>query len=260
MIASLKRLPTPAMIMACVALFVALGGASYAAGVLPKNSVGTVQLKKKAVSAAKLQKNAVASAKVKNDTLTGADIRESSLGRVPSAGAADNAAHATSADSATNATNAANADNATKAADADNAAALNGRAANQLVRAASGTQGSPLQTAPNSTAYVTAAEATITAPGPGYVIANGAINLSLISGGPGLVRARLRESAGPAAPDQESTDPTADLAPTYVFTVNQAGTKTYQLQFRSGGSPIWGGFNGVITAIYVPFGGSGNTP
>jgi hypothetical protein len=256
----LKRLPTPAMIVACVALFVALGGASYAAGVLPRNSVGTAQLKKKAVSAAKLQKNAVTSTRVKNDALTGADIRESSLGRVPSAGDAANAAHAASADSATTARNAANAANAAKAAEADNAAALNGRAANQLVRTAAGTQGSPLQTAPNSTAYVTAAEATITVPGPGYVIANGAINLSLISGGPGLVRARLADSAGAAAPDQESNDPTADLSPTYVFKVDAAATKTYRLQFRSGGSPIWGGFNGVITAIYVPFGGSGNTP
>ena len=34
------------------------GGVSYAAGVLPKGSVGTAQLKKKAVTGAKLQKNA----------------------------------------------------------------------------------------------------------------------------------------------------------------------------------------------------------
>jgi hypothetical protein len=253
-----RRLPSPAMLVACTALVVALGGVSYAAGVLPKNSVGTAQLKKKAVTAAKLRKNAVSSPKVKDDALTGADISESSLGRVPSAANAADAAHATSADSATNANNASNATDAANAADA---AALNGRAANQLVRVAKGTQASPLQTPPSSTAYVTAAEATITAPGPGYVIVDGAINLARIGGVGGLVRARLRESGpGPAAPDQESTDPTADLSPTYVFPVDAAGTKTYKLQFRSGGTVDWGGYNGVITALYVPFGGSGNTP
>jgi len=37
------------MVVACLALTVALGGVSYAAAVLPKNSVGTAQLKKNAV-------------------------------------------------------------------------------------------------------------------------------------------------------------------------------------------------------------------
>jgi opacity protein-like surface antigen len=58
------RLPSPAMIVACIALVVALGGASYAAAVLPKNSVGTAQLKK----------GAVTGAKVKNGSLKAADF------------------------------------------------------------------------------------------------------------------------------------------------------------------------------------------
>ena len=37
--------PTPSMVVACIALLVALGGASYAATVLPPNSVGTAQVK-----------------------------------------------------------------------------------------------------------------------------------------------------------------------------------------------------------------------
>lgn len=49
--------------IACVALFVALGGVAYAA-VLPKNSVGTKQLKK----------NAVTSAKVKDHSLQATDF------------------------------------------------------------------------------------------------------------------------------------------------------------------------------------------
>lgn len=78
---------TYANVMATVAVFIALGGASYAATQLPKNSVGTKQLKN----------NAVSGAKIKNGAVTGAKIKLSTLGTVPSA------------TNATNATNAANA-------------------------------------------------------------------------------------------------------------------------------------------------------
>lgn len=88
--------PSPAMVIACLALGIALGGTSYAAIKLPKNSVGTKQLKK----------NAVTSPKVKNNAITGADVLESSLGQVPSAASATNATNATNATTATNATNA----------------------------------------------------------------------------------------------------------------------------------------------------------
>lgn len=49
------RRPSPAMVVACLALAVALGGTSYAAVKLPKNSVGTAQLKKNAVTAPKIK-------------------------------------------------------------------------------------------------------------------------------------------------------------------------------------------------------------
>jgi len=65
--------------------------------VLGKNSVGTAQLKKNAVTAKKIANNAVITAKVKDDSLTGADVLESSLGKVPSAATADQAASAMSA-------------------------------------------------------------------------------------------------------------------------------------------------------------------
>src|SRR5215208_8457198 len=77
------RLPLPAMIVACVALIVALGGVSYAAGVLPKNSVGTAQVKKEAVTRAKLKKNAVTSAKVKNGSLLADDFKPGQLSAGP---------------------------------------------------------------------------------------------------------------------------------------------------------------------------------
>lgn len=49
----IRRKLTYANVMATIAVFIALGGASYAAIKLPKNSVGTKQLKKGAVTPAK---------------------------------------------------------------------------------------------------------------------------------------------------------------------------------------------------------------
>lgn len=83
------HVPSPAMIVACVALFVALGGTSYAAIVLPANSVGTKQLKKSAVTGVKVKNATLTGAKIKNASLTGADIVASTLGKVPSAAVAD---------------------------------------------------------------------------------------------------------------------------------------------------------------------------
>jgi Collagen triple helix repeat (20 copies) len=74
-----RHLASPAMLVACAALIVALGGVSYAAAVLPKNSVGTAQLKKNAVSRAKLKKNAVTTAKVNNGSLLAADFKAGQL-------------------------------------------------------------------------------------------------------------------------------------------------------------------------------------
>ena len=60
-----------ANVMATVAVFVALGGGAYAAATLPKNSVGTKQLKN----------NAVVASKVKNGSLTARDFRSGQLPR-----------------------------------------------------------------------------------------------------------------------------------------------------------------------------------
>ena len=85
--------PTPAMVVACIALTVALGGTSVAAiNALPKNSVGAKQLKKNAVTGVKIKASAVTGAKVANNSLTGADVNEASLAKVPAAATADTAA------------------------------------------------------------------------------------------------------------------------------------------------------------------------
>ena len=89
----LRRLtPSPAMVVACIALTIALGGTSYAAIKLPKNSVGAKQLKT----------NAVTSPKVKNNAMTGADVNEATLGTVPSATNATNATTAANANTLDN--------------------------------------------------------------------------------------------------------------------------------------------------------------
>lgn len=51
----LRRRPSPALVVACLALAVALGGTGYSAIVLPANSVGTKQLRNGAVVAAKVR-------------------------------------------------------------------------------------------------------------------------------------------------------------------------------------------------------------
>jgi hypothetical protein len=63
------RTPTPAMVVACLALALSLGGTGYAVASLPRQSVGTPQLKS----------NAVVSAKVKNGSLTAADFAQGQL-------------------------------------------------------------------------------------------------------------------------------------------------------------------------------------
>jgi hypothetical protein len=65
------RPPSPALVIACVALAISLSGAAYAVSTaLPRNSVGTVQLKNSSVN----------SAKVRNATLRAADFAK---GQIP---------------------------------------------------------------------------------------------------------------------------------------------------------------------------------
>lgn len=62
-------------VIASFALFLALGGASYAAVALTAHSVGTKQLKRNAVTGAKIKRNAVGSAKVANGSLRAEDFK-----------------------------------------------------------------------------------------------------------------------------------------------------------------------------------------
>jgi hypothetical protein len=84
-----RHRPSPALIISLIALTVALGGTSYAALAIPRNSVGTAQLRNRAVTTRKLSNGAVTAAKINARGLT-----------VPNA---LDAGHALSADSATTA-------------------------------------------------------------------------------------------------------------------------------------------------------------
>jgi hypothetical protein len=86
----LKRLrPSPSLVISMIALFVAIGGISWAAA-----TIGTGDIKNGAVTKKKLHKNAVNGKKVENKSLTGHDLDEKTLNQVPSAN------HAVTADSA----------------------------------------------------------------------------------------------------------------------------------------------------------------
>ena len=95
----LNRRPSPALIIACLALFVALGGTGYAAIVLPKNSVGAKQIRTGGVTSSEIRNSTTRSRDIAQNTILGRDLRadtlgareiaESKLGTVPRASAAD---------------------------------------------------------------------------------------------------------------------------------------------------------------------------
>jgi hypothetical protein len=71
--------PSPAMVVACIALVVALGGTSYAIQALPQNSVGSKQLKNNAVTSKKIKNGAVTTKKIKNGAVNSDKVKNGSL-------------------------------------------------------------------------------------------------------------------------------------------------------------------------------------
>ena len=103
------------MAVACLALFMSLGGVSYGLATgsidsreIRNNTVRSKDIRNNQVSSTDLRNNQVRGRDVRNsslggadvarDKLTGADILESSLGTVPRASGADSATNATTAD------------------------------------------------------------------------------------------------------------------------------------------------------------------
>ncbi len=105
------RRPSPALIVACCALFVALGGTSYAVAV---NSIGSLEIRDGSIRDADVANRTLRGEKVVLDGLGGNAVKEqaldaSKLGTVAQAASADTATTADSATRATSATTAATA-------------------------------------------------------------------------------------------------------------------------------------------------------
>ena len=150
-----KHRPSPAMIVAMLALFVAMGGTGYAVSKLPKGSVGPAQIRKNAVRSQHIKAGSITAAKLAKSTLSalraGSGGPAGTQGPVTSSGTPDRVAYAEKAGvadtailaeralaadkaaQADNATTAANATNADKAAQADNASALGGKSAAEFL-------------------------------------------------------------------------------------------------------------------------------
>lgn len=75
------RLPSPAMVIACIALFAAMSGAGYAAA-----TIGTKQIRNNSIRGKDIRNGTIASRDVKKNGLGGHAIAESRLGPVPQAG------------------------------------------------------------------------------------------------------------------------------------------------------------------------------
>jgi hypothetical protein len=103
------------MAVAALALFVALTSTGVASSVLDatttalkKNSVGSKQIKNRQVKHADLGRNSVHGINLCADCVTGREVRERTLGKVPTANAADRSSHADEATTATTAGDSAN--------------------------------------------------------------------------------------------------------------------------------------------------------
>ena len=90
------------------------------------------------------------------------------------------------------------------------------------------------------------------------------MNLRVSGNPPELFAAATLEDAtsGEQSPRMyQLVEKTASFSPAYVFPVNAAGARTYRLLFRSSNAEYaWTASNGMITALYVPFNGSGVSP
>ncbi len=98
----LRRRPSPALVISCIALFVSLGGVSYGVATgfidsreiknneirsadIRNNQIRTFDIRNNEVRGFDIRNSSVQGRDVALNTLTGADIAEGELGKVPSA-------------------------------------------------------------------------------------------------------------------------------------------------------------------------------
>jgi hypothetical protein len=78
----IEKRPTPAMVIALIALFVTLGGTAIA---LPRASVGSRAILDNSVTGFDIKNNSVRSRDIRDNAVQGIDVNESTLGTVPNA-------------------------------------------------------------------------------------------------------------------------------------------------------------------------------
>lgn len=90
------RRPSPALLIACLALFISLGGVSYGVATgfidsreIRNNTIRTQDLRNNDVRGKDIRNSTIGGRDVAFNTLTGADINESRLGKVPDADTVD---------------------------------------------------------------------------------------------------------------------------------------------------------------------------
>jgi hypothetical protein len=108
----LRLRPSPALVIACIALFVSLGGVSYgvatgfidsreirnntiSSGDVRNNTLRTFDIRNNEVRGFDIRNSSIQGRDIAFNTLTGADIAEDSLGQVPAAASADSASAVT---------------------------------------------------------------------------------------------------------------------------------------------------------------------
>jgi hypothetical protein len=175
------------MLVALLALFVALGGSSYAAV-----KIGARDIARGAVGTRAIANNAIRSGDIHNATVSGIDVRDDSLTNADIDNTNLSARTAVSADSATRATTAASANTASNATNADNAGKLDGLDSTDFTRPACTSQTGALKGAVTIAASP-AFSATFT-PVPGYNCSGQSIEARRLSMG----RYELRFNGSPA--------------------------------------------------------------
>ena len=122
----LNRRPSPAMVVALIALFVAMGGVSYGVATgsidgreIKNSTIKTGDLRNNEIRGTDIRRGTITGSDVGSNALSGADISESSLGKVASASRADSATTANSAGTA-NTANSANTANTANTANSAN--------------------------------------------------------------------------------------------------------------------------------------------
>jgi hypothetical protein len=83
-----RRLPSPALVLSLVSLFMSAGGTVAAAalitsGEIRDNTIRSVDIRDETVRSRDIDDGSLTGADVKNSSLTGADLEESTLGQVP---------------------------------------------------------------------------------------------------------------------------------------------------------------------------------